>query len=55
MVGIHVPGIGYVPIRIRRTVEVRNADGTGCLRVFIEPVFPPSPGGGEPLPIAEAA
>ena len=52
---VDVPGIGRVPVRIKRTVKSINPDGTGVLRVFVTVDIPPLPGGGEPLPIKEVA
>lgn len=54
MIGIHVPGIGHVPIKVTGTRKVHGPNGPE-LHISITPVFPNGPGGGEPLPLGEVA
>jgi hypothetical protein len=58
MIGVHVPGVGHVPVRVRRSLGVHNQDGSSELRVFLDIEVPPRPpdgGGGEPMPLESAA
>jgi len=46
-----------VELKVRVGFTVHNQDGTSYLPVFVEADIPPEPprGGGEPLPIEDAA
>ena len=56
MIGIYVPRLGHVPIKVQRVLTSHNADGTATAHVFIGADIPTPPsGGGEPMPIEAVA
>lgn len=53
---INVPGIGRVPVKVRRWLTEHNADGSAVHHVSIGVDLPPRPdGGGEPVPLEVAS
>lgn len=56
MIGVFVPGYGHVALRITGVTDGFDSAGNPVMHVHIAPDFSGGgPGGGEPLPLADAA